>query len=376
MRSTLFLALTLTVSAANGFGQCFSLDEVNAEKPEGQLLQQIGQEADEAKKLALMEKLAAEFPKASEAGWVYEQMQALYVKTNNPDKVIEVGEKIMALAPACVESAHQSLKAAEAKKDPDLIKLWSERTADSAAKVIASPKPADADAAETWARRADWAKQVTTYSEYSLYAAALQTADPAKKIALMEALQQRNPASEYMVKGYGQLFLAYTQSRQNDKAVALAEKVLEKDQSDPDILLVVAFDYLAKSKEPAKAHAYAAKVVEVMGAAPKPEGVADADWQKRKGAVVGLAHYISGALYYGQSNWAQSDKELKEALPQLDNPEIKAEALYYLGFGSYKLEKPQEALNYYRQCAAIKSRFQDLANKNMAGLKREYRGLK
>ena len=238
------------------------------------------------------------------------------------------------------------------------------------------PKPSDAGEADTWAKRADWAKQVNTYTEYAVYAAALQTTDPKKKIELVESLEQRNPSSEYLPKAYGQLFLAYRQTGANDKALALAEKVLPQDQSDPDMLLVAASDYVAKKKDPVKVHAYTAKAAEMVASQPKPEGVADADWQKMRGARLGAAHFLNGSLYYAESNWAQADKQLREALPHLENAQVKAEALYYLGFANYKLEKGQEAANYYRQCAAIKSRFQALANKNLQGIKNQFSGVK
>ena len=40
------------------------------------------------------------------------------------------------------------------------------------------------------------------------------------------------------------------------------------------------------------------------------------------------------------------------------------------------LEKPQEAANYYRDCAALKSGFQATAAKNLLGLKNQYHGIK
>ena len=203
MRSCVVVALALAIAPSIGFAQCFKLAEVNAETPEGQLLQQIGQESDEAKKLALMEKFAAAHPKHEAAGWVYEQAQAAYVKAGSPDKVIETGDKILALAPDCVESAHQGLKAAEARKDPDLIRTWSGRTSEAALKVVSAPKPSAEDEVETWKNRADWARQVNTYTEYALYAAALQAAEPAKRIELLEALQARNAQSEYLAKAWG-----------------------------------------------------------------------------------------------------------------------------------------------------------------------------
>jgi tetratricopeptide (TPR) repeat protein len=230
------------------------------------------------------------------------------------------------------------------------------RGAEAAAKVIASPKPSGESEARTWANRVDWARQATTYTEYSLYATALLTPDPLKKIELLEALLQRNPESEYMAKGYGTLFLAYSQSGQNAKALALGEKVLAKEQSDPDMLLVVAGDYLAGNKEPDKVHAYTARVVELAGS--KPEGISEADWQKRKRALTGTARYMNGSLYYAQSQWAEADRELREALPLLDNQDLKAEALFDLGFSNYKLGKAQEAYGYYRECASMPGRFQ------------------
>ena len=68
---------------------------------------------------------------------------------------------------------------------------------------------------------------------------------------------------------------------------------------------------------------------------------------------------------------------MRSALPLVgSNQEIKAEVLYELGFANYKLEKPQDAANFYRDCSAIKSQFQPLAVKNLQGIKTQYRGIK
>src|SRR6266851_5698910 len=91
------LTLALTLAAGGALAQRHQLGTVNAETPEGQLLQQIGQAPDEAKKLALMEQFAAQSPKHEAIGWVYEQMQSAYVKAGPPDKVIEIGEKLLAM---------------------------------------------------------------------------------------------------------------------------------------------------------------------------------------------------------------------------------------------------------------------------------------
>jgi outer membrane protein assembly factor BamD (BamD/ComL family) len=373
---TVISLFALVLAGGSGWAQCHKIGEVNTASPEGQLLQQAGQESDPAKKLALLEQFAAQYPQNEAIGWVYEQMLDGYMKTNNADKALAIGEKLDSIPPECVESAHLTLKAAEMKKDPDLVKKWSARTGELAQKVAASPKPTDPDEVENWKARVDYAKQVNTYSEYSLYATALQTADPKKQAELLEALQQRNPNSEYLAKAIDPLFLAYQKAGQNDKAVALAKQVADKGQAGEDMLLVLADDAL-KKKEAEQVHAYTAKIVEVMNAKPKPEGVADADWTKRKNTILGLAYYMSGKEYYNQAKFGPADKELREALPLVqDNANIHTEVLYLLGYANYKLEKIQDAANFYKACAAMKSPFQALANKNLTALRSQYHGIK
>ena len=59
----------------------------------------------------------------------------------------------------------------------------------------------------------------------------LESRDPKVTIEMAEALAQRSPDSEYNAKLREAMFLAYRQSGANDKAVALAEKILGTDQT-------------------------------------------------------------------------------------------------------------------------------------------------
>ena len=187
---TWLLVFACFLGAVSGVAQRHEIT-INAETPEGQLLQQIGQEEDGAKKLALMEKFAAAYPKHEGAAWVYEQMVTTGVKAGQFDKALEACDKLLAADPNDARGAHDCLKAAEAKKDPDAVKTWAARTSEVARKVTQAPKPASEDAVEEWKTSVDFAKQLDTYTEYSLYATALQTTDPAKKIELAETLEQR-----------------------------------------------------------------------------------------------------------------------------------------------------------------------------------------
>ena len=375
MRSfaTLF---ALMFAAAPAWTQCHKLAEMNTTPPEGQLLQKAGLEEDAAKKQALQEEFVAQYPQHEAAGWIYEQLLIAYVKANDGDKAVAVAEKLAAIPPECVEVAQQSLKAAELKKDPDLVLKWSAKTAELAQKVIASPQPTAADEVENWKARVDYARQVNAYTEYSLYATALTTADPKKQAALIESLQQRNPKSEYLAKAADTLFVAYQKSGQTDKAVALAQQVAATGSPSEDMLLVLTQD-AAKKKDRDKVHAYSAKLEELVGSRPKPEGVADADWTKRKNAILVFAYSVNGEQYFNEGKLAPADQELRKALPLVeDGTPTKPEVLFFLGLANYKMEKAQDAYNFFKACAAVKSSYQAQANKNLLAIRTQYHGIK
>jgi tetratricopeptide (TPR) repeat protein len=349
---------------------------INTETPEGQALQKVGEESDEAKKLAMFEKFTQDYATSENLAWVYTQMQPLYVKARQPDKAIEIGDKLIALDPEDLETSLGTLKAAEAKKDPDLVKKWSNTTGQIAQKAIAAPQPKDEDE-EEWKKRIDFAKQVNTYSEYALYAMALQTTDPRKKADLIETLEQRDPQSQYLAQVKPMLFQAYTQAGDSQKAVAVAEQILSTDQSNEDMLLTVAYSDLQQGKEPDKVIAYSTKLIEVMNTKTKPEGVSDADWENRKKTITGMGHYFIGKQYFNQKKYGPADKELRIALPLVEtNATLKPEVLFDLGLSNYKLENIVEALKFNQQCAAIKSPYQAQAAKNVAAIKGQYHAVK
>jgi hypothetical protein len=356
--------------------------EVDAEKPEGKLMQQFMQESDAARKVALYEEFAKEFPRDEHTPWVLEQAQAYYVKVGQTDAIIAEGEKMLAVDPDDVEAPLQALKAAETKKELPLVRKYSDITNRNARKMAAAPQPKEADEVTAWKGEVDYAKQVAQYSDYALFRAAVESRDPKVTIDLGEALLARSPESEYAAKMREPLFLAYRQSGNNAKAVEFAEKALATDQTNEDMLLVVVDSYIQQKKESDKAHAYSAKIVEIVNTKPKPEGMSDADWTARKNSLLGLAHYMNGKLYSDENKHAQADQELRKALPLIETtPALKPETLFRLGLANYKLaagkpERAQEAANYFRACAGIAGPFQASAAKNLKSIQTEYRGIK
>ncbi|MGE5570001.1 MAG: tetratricopeptide repeat protein [Rhodospirillales bacterium] len=369
-------ALLLAVGTANAQRHTIT---INTETPEGALLQQIGQEEDAAKKIALLEQFAAQYPKHEGTPWVYEQLVEAYTKASQPDKVVESGEKLLALDPNDAQTAHACLKAAlELKRDPDLVLKWAVITSDVARKLAQAPKPSDEDEVEDWKQSVDYAKQLDVYTEYSLYAMALQTPDPQKKIALGDLLEQRNPESQYVPMVAEQRFLAYIQAGDNAKAVALAEKTLQRDQSNAEMMLAVASSYMGKQND--KVLELTSKAIEVMNTRAKPEGVSDADWENRKKLVTGRANYMQGVLHATSNSWVAADKALRAALPGIaDSADMRAEALFYLGLANYRLaeagdvERARDALRFSQECANIPGRFQARARQNVKAIQSQYR---
>src|SRR5574341_164952 len=171
----------------------------------------------------------------------------------------------------------------------------------------------------------------------------------------LSSVQEQNSGARYLQQAYGPVFVALQQAGDTAGAVAIAEKVLAKDQSNEDMLLVVANHNLGQKTEPDKVLAYSGKMIELMNTKPKPEGVADADWEKKKTTIVGLGHWMSGMIYYGQNKFPETDKSLRAALPYIKgNDQLLAPALFHLGVANYKMGNIVEAIKFNEQCAAIK----------------------
>ncbi len=370
--------IILLVLAAAAFAQRHqAAGDIDTQKPEGALLMKAIEESDAARKAALFDQFCTQFPKDPSAAWALETLQGLYVKSGQFDKIIATGEKLLAIDPDDPESALQNLKAAEALKDLPAIKKWSATASANARKMASTPQPAKAADVDSWKADVSYARQVDQYSEYALFRVAVESRDPKTTIDFGETLQARNPSSEYMAQTETALFAAYRQSGAADKAIALAEKVLATDQSNEEMMLVVADDYAGKKKDPEKIHLYASRAAEVMAAKPAPQGVAAADWEKHQKDVIGIARYMNGRLYYNEKKWSDTDRELRAALPLVDaNTAIKAEVLYYLAFANFSMQKPQEAANFYKACTALPGPFQAQAAKNLQAVKSQYTGVR
>ena len=374
-----FLAISALLASLAAAQQRHKL-VINAETPEGQILQQIGQESDDTKKVALIDDYLAKYPQHEGVTWALGQSQPALLKLGLFDRAMEAGDKALAIDPTDLDISYNALKAAEGKKDPDAVMKWSERTSAIARTIVGAAKPDDEDEAK---QRADYAKQIDTYTEYALYASALQPGSGPKITTLVEALMARNPKSQYLPKLYGAYLNAASQGGNPDKTVAAADKVLAADPTNENALLTSANTNMTRNKNPEKVIECANKLVEVMSSKPLPEGMSEADWNKKKTTMIGLGHWMAGVTAAAQGKLADADKALRAALPDIkDNSQLLGIGLFQLGLADYKMGKSgknkaliQDALRFSTQSAAIKGPFQTQAATNVKAIKQEL-GLK
>ena len=379
MRASILLLLTLYSLPLSA--QRHKLN-VNADTPEGQLLLMISQEAEGApRRTAMLESFVEKHPKNESAGWVMQQLQTAYLKANEFDKALAIGEKLLATDPMDVESAQGNLKASEGQKDTGLIMKWAGTTSQLARKIVASPQPANADDVEEWKRMVEYSKQVDIYTEYSLYATGLQTTDAATRLKLFNALEIQNPKSQYMKDVAPMQFYALQQTGDKAATLAIAERILATDQSNDDMLLLAASNYFEGMKDKAKAVQYAQKLTEVLPTKAKPATVSDADWQKNVSLKTGIAYWMMGMVAAADNKWPDVDKLLRQALPNVQtNTEMKSETLFYLGLANFKMGEPKadkpkiiEGYKFSQQCAAIPGKYQSQAKTNVTVMKQKYK---
>jgi hypothetical protein len=281
-----------------------------------------------------------------------------------------LGGSVLAFAQD-LESSFQSLKDAEEKNDAALVKKLSAATSALAKQAIAEPAPAAEEDKAGWTNRVSYAKEVEAYTEYVLYAVAVKS-PPATTVDLLATLEQANPKSKYLDQGYGNYLYALTQSGAAAKIPAVAEKALANFPDNLDLLMYLANHGMSGT--------YANRLVAAATKQTKaPEGVPEADWEKKRTTALGQGYYISGVAAFGKSQWAIADKDLRAALPLIKgNDTMTSEALFELGVANYQFGKMTmnkakilEGAKFSDQCAAMPGARAAQAWKNSAIMKTE-----
>ncbi len=336
----------------------------NPGTPEGQILQSLGQETDDARKVTLAQDFLAKYPKHEAAGWVAAQLESALLAQKDNDKVLEVAEAAYANGPD-MDGAYFALKAAVAKDDIEQTKKWSARTAAAARMVISSAKAPTDDEGK---HQLEYAKEVDEYAEYALYVLALK-AQPKEEVDLVDTLIKQNPKSQYLPEVASSYFAALSKAGEGAKACPAAARMAVDKNAEA---MLYAADCSWRANKAESVISYAAKAAEADSTRTKREGVSDSDWAAQKSALRGSADFYTGVGYTMQMRYGPASKALKAALPAIKgNSTLYAIALFDLGLANYQLGKPigdkaqmREGLHYFQQSAEIASPMQDQASRN------------
>ncbi len=353
--------------------------DVDPESEDGILLQRIQQEPTLPRKLALLEKYVAEYPKAAPIAWVYEQLLPIYMDAMQWDRVIATAEALLAVDPNDLDSAHDVLKAAEALNDPELKIKYSELAWDLASRTLAAPQPSDPDDLPYWTKQTTFAREVLDYSEYTLATLAAAQTDDLKRAELTLALQERNPQSKFLAltKKATVIELATLNPQ---KAIQLAEEGLVIDPDNIVFLMTIADHDMSLERDLPRVLAYSLHILELLQGNPQPAGITPAEWEKKKTKFTGWASWLAGVVYGKQGRYGLSDRYLRAALSHIqEDHRLLAAAYFYLGYANYALAgeladkgRAIDAVKFSKLCVDMDSPFRSLALKNLEALRNDY----
>jgi hypothetical protein len=276
-----------------------------------------------------------------------------------------------------MDAKFQSLQDAVAqKKVPDVKKLSLELFP-IVQDALCETAPQGEDERVAWKSRIDHAKAVGLYAEYALFAAAIESPAPTL-IDLISTLETANPKSQYLDRAYGPYLVALSQTGAAAKVPAAAEKALANFPENEDLLLILA-DNAVNKKQEDRALTYSNRLVASLNKHKAPEGVPAAQWERKRNAGLGRGYWISGVIYGGRGQYANCDKNLRAALPLIqENKPMLGPALFYLGMANYNLGKMTldkakilEAAKFSQQSALIESGYTEQARHNALVMKQE-----
>jgi hypothetical protein len=339
---------------------------INVGTPEGQLLQSLGQETDDAKKISLAQEFLSKYPKHEAAGWVSAQLETSLLAQKDYDKVLQTADAAYANAPG-MDISYFALKAAVAKDDVADAEKWSAHTSEAAGKLISAAKaPTDDDEKE----QQKYAKEVDEYADYALYVVALK-AQPKDVIALVDQMEKQDPKSQYLPLATETYFGALEKAGEGAKACPAAERMSAGASKNVEAMLVAA-NCEMRAQKAAGMIAYGNKALEALNSRTKEEGLSEAQWAAAKENMQGTAHWYVGVGYSLQGKYGPANKTLRVALPMLKgNEQLRGECLFYLGLANYSVGKAvgdrgqmRQGLQFFQQSAGIGNPLQEQASRN------------
>lgn len=343
---------------------------IAAGSDEDHALQDISNEQDQQKKLAMYQEFVQKFssnPAAVAYGcW---QISQAYQTTGDLQKALDYGDKALAGSPHNLDILVSQASVAQQAKNDSKLMDYAAKGGEVCSSIDKQPKPegmSDDDFARKVAEDKESAKSNCDFLETSGFNAIVSENDPKSRMTDIEKFSAAFPDSKFQdqVSNYALYTLGPGQLNDPTRLVAFGEKTLAANPNSLPALLLLANFYSedAKPGSSAQAITYAQKAIEVAKA-----DAPDAD--KKRKLSAGVAHNTLGYAYLKQEKTAAAITELKSAAALLkgEDEQQYARALYGLGFAYGKLNRLSEARDVLSEAVKIESPWQamsqDLLNK-------------
>ncbi len=352
---------------------------INTESEEGSLINQAILSEDPVEKAKLLETFVEKYGEHEQIGYVYLQLQGLYVEQKNFPRVLEYGKKLVAIAPDLIEARDNMTLALYGTQDWEALLPHMLETKPIADKTAATPEPEYEDEMPMWEAVTGAGNAANRNIEYHLYASAFSLTDAAQKVAYLDALIEHFPESQYAKLTPPLYVSAYQQLGDFEKTIHYMELALESDPNNESYLYNLA-DSSVRKGGLAKAREYADRVLQVLAEKPKPDNVAEEDWAKHKELFTALSKYTLGRVLVVEGG-ADLDKfrESRVLLREAEGP-LKAqggaaygELAYYMGVCYVKLDiegdNIRAATNWMSIAAEVPNPYQQQAQATLAKIR-------
>ncbi|HXZ32247.1 MAG TPA: hypothetical protein VEH30_08195 [Terriglobales bacterium] len=164
-------------------------------------------------------------------------------------------------------------------------------------------------------------KEIKDPAEYNAYVGALQQKDPAAKISGLEAFLTQYPNSVMKEDALEILMGAYQQTGNQAKMLEAAQRLLQANPNNLRALALLAYVKRAQAEAGqnpqqnlADAAQYANKGLDALKTAPKPEGMADADFDKLKTQMGVIFNGAAGIAALQNKDYPTAQTDLRAAV--------------------------------------------------------------
>jgi tetratricopeptide (TPR) repeat protein len=370
MRQTIWLTGVLLLCAAlPAHAQLGKSVPIKAGTPEDRALSEINAATDPAKKLALIDQFAAQLGQGDMAIVADDLYVNYYLSVKNYEKALEYGEKLWALDPDNFANGVNLVRAAQEKGDLEKLFLYGEKAGAILQRFKARPAPEGRNAS-AWeqekAQALEDLRDSRNYAEQLLFLAAYHLPDATARGGYLLRFAAAFPDSPSALQAQEIAATAYQQAQNYPRMLEVANELLEKDPNDRAMLILLADYYSEKGEHLDQAEASAAKAIELLGTAKKPEGLTDEQWTQQTAFEKGLALSAWGQVNIVNKKNAQAVENLKAAAPLLKpNPATYGRNQYRLGFALLNLQRIPEAKAALTEAASMPNPYQALAQEKL-----------